>query len=104
MIPFNPDSFKYNDVRRDYERLVQIHGADANDITGGFVADEKFFTLLRKPTKTHARDMYWDLITHTATSGFEDGTGGSKPFTYDEEVCEIYEKYDLLVECERMFG
>ena len=42
---------RYEQAKADYENLDSPHGADANDLTGGFVIDEitsKIYNSLRK--------------------------------------------------------
>ncbi len=85
---------RYEQAKADYEFLKKHHGADCNDITGGYVADEKYFELLRNPSKKNAYEHYCGLISHYATCGSENHhtNAGDQPDFDNEEVCEIFRR------------
>lgn len=61
----------YFEVRKDFERLVELHdGEYPYDFTGGFVFEEKGMKLMECPTKKKATDIYIDLITYSLRAGF----------------------------------
>lgn len=89
---------KYEDARKDYERLVEIHdGEDVADFTGGFVFEEKGMELLRNPCKRVAKKIYCDLIHYASYSGFEDARSmrhnGNGAIRRTDEVIEIFERH-----------
>lgn len=85
---------RYEQAKADYEFLVEHHGEDCSDLTGGYVADDEYFELLRNPTKKNAYYHYCRLISHYASCGYEDGTSskGSRPDFDNEEVCEVFRR------------
>lgn len=88
---------RYKEAREDYEFLVKHHGADVNDLTGGFVLEDHCFELLKNPTKTRAARLYEDMIIHSYTVGFEGlGLRCIPADLYDERVVEIYERYGCM--------
>lgn len=82
----------YEEYKKDYEFLVSHHGGHAEDLTGGWVEGDKLFQLLENPTKKEAGNIYWSLITYSATAGFE---GSVQPDRYNDEVKALYEKYGI---------
>lgn len=92
-------SKRYQQARKDYESLVAHHGNyDVDDLTGGFVSDDHFWEILRKPTKTEAAKKYEALIHYSFYAGFGDGGQGCiyEPDLENEQVREIYERYGCL--------
>lgn len=85
---------RYEQAKADYEFLKEHHGADCNDLTGGYVADEQYFELLRNPSKKNAYHHYCALISHYATCGSEsyDSNSGNEPNFDNEKVCEIFRR------------
>ena len=95
---------RYEQARADYEFLKEHHGADCSDLTGGYVADDEYFKLLRNPTKKHAYEHYCALIQHYASAGHEDLQGGGRPNFNNEKVCEIFRRHCLEDEVLRRWG
>lgn len=86
---------RYEEAKADYEFLKEHHGADCNDLTGGYVADEKYFELLRNPSKKNAYEHYCSLITYFSQVGFEPSNStnsGDQPNFDNEKVCEIFRR------------
>ena len=86
---------RYEQAKADYEYLVSHHGADVYDLTGGYVAEDEYFKLLRNPSKKNAWLHYCALIQHFATVGYEpsnNDNAGKRPDFEDEEVCEIFRR------------
>ncbi len=59
----------YEQARKDHEFLWSIGSAD--DMTGGYVDQQDLDKLLKKPTKSTARDCYCDQIAFWFQSGPE---------------------------------
>jgi len=91
---------RYQQARKDYKFLKEHHGADVNDLTGGFGLEDHCFELLECPTKTRAAQLYEDLIRYSFDMGFEgEGYGNRNRMEVDledEQVREIYERYGML--------
>lgn len=88
---------RYQQARKDYEFLKGHHDGDVNDLTGGFGIDDHCFELLENPTKTRAAKLYEDLVEHSFYAGFEsDGNGSRDVDLENEQVREIYERYECL--------
>lgn len=86
---------RYLQAKKDYEYLVEHHGSGCNDLTGGYVADEAYFELLRNPTKKNAYHHYCNLISYFAYAGYEKDSHsnkGSEPDFGDDEVCNIFRR------------
>ena len=91
---------KYEDARRDYERLVEIHdGEDVADFTGGFVFEDKAMELMRCPCKRVAKGIYCDLIHYASYSGFENAFAFSDngAIKRTDEVIEIFERHNCEI-------
>lgn len=80
----------YLEARKDYEYLCRHHGDSPDDITGGWLADEKLFDLLKNPCKKQAWHIYSSLILRSYEFGFE---GGIVPDMDDSETVAIYERH-----------
>lgn len=96
---------RYNTARKDYNTLIRLYDASgADDITGGWVADEKLFDLLENPCKKTASEIYESLILRCYTSGFEGGIDWDEdcPTTMDifERHCCSYDTGWSLLEGE----
>lgn len=66
---------RYKTAQKDYNTLLRLYNSSgADDITGGWVADERLFELLENPCKKVAAEIYESLILRCYTCGFEEGT------------------------------
>ena len=85
----------YEEAKRDYERLVEIHdGEDVYDFTGGFSFESCAIELMRNPCKRVAKEIYCNLISYAGYKGFESMSiryGGGIRRT--DEVIEIFERH-----------
>jgi len=87
---------RYEQVREDFERLVEIHdGEYPYDWTGGFVFEERAMELMQNPNKAKASKIYREAITYSMQNGFSpsaprDNKGVIKD---TKEVRGIYYKY-----------
>ena len=62
----------YEEAKRDYERLVEIHdGEDVYDFAGGFCFEFCAMELMRNPCKRVAKEIYCSLISYASYKGFE---------------------------------
>jgi hypothetical protein len=92
------EMMRYEQVREDFERLVEIHdGEYPYDWTGGFVFEEHAMELMQNPTKAKAAKIYRDAIVYSSYSGFAFvGYGDEQAIIKNtEEVREIYKRYGV---------
>lgn len=90
---------KYNKAKEDYNYLVQHHGQEPNDMTGGYNEGESYIELLENPSKSTAYRHYVSLIEYSSTWGFqsEDGNVVGRDWDTEDERCvEIYKYYGCL--------
>lgn len=84
----------YNQLLNDYTRIIDKYG-EPEDMTGGFVDQEKFWELLKCPTKQKAADIIKQILDY----GFQfDGyynseTDGRIDIEGCELLTEIYNRY-----------
>lgn len=95
---------RYEQVKKDYKRLVELHDGDTvPDYCGAWCTNDQLDILLDCPTYKVALGMFSDLITRTFDTGFGDRQRGyvthdkyplseCPPRLHIPEVCEIYER------------
>ena len=90
---------KYNKAKEDYNYLVEHHGQEPNDMTGGFVEGDFYKELLENPSKSTAYKHYVKLIEYSSHAGFESANGCVGGFGWDTEDIRcrgIYEYYGCI--------
>lgn len=83
----------YEQARKDHEYLWSI--APAYDMTGGYTDQEDLVRLLKRPTKSTARDCYVSQIEHWFFAGPSSHNGDDRaevPWD-DQRVLEISSRY-----------
>ena len=85
--------FKYEEVRRDYEEIKKLCGADPNDLCGALCNTQGLFKMLENPCKKQALKMYLTLIEAYSYKGSENSFSNEGILITDEEVLNILEKY-----------
>jgi hypothetical protein len=105
MANIKKESSLYFEVRKDFERLVELHNWEyPYDFTGGFVFEEKGMQLMECPTKKKATDVYIDLIAYSMRSRFGSLDSEYGVINKCEEVREIYRGYFEDEEVDRCFS
>lgn len=84
----------YEQARADHEYLWTTFGP-AYDMTGGYVDSDDLEKLLKRPTKTAARDCYVDQIYYWFEAGPEDH--GDK-WKSDPHTTEIAGRYSIQLD------
>ena len=90
------EMMRYEQVREDFERLVEIHdGEYPYDWTGGFVFEEHAMELMQNPNKAKASKIYREAIIYSMQNGFSSSAPrDNKGVIKDtKEVRGIYHKY-----------
>jgi hypothetical protein len=98
MLQIKREIMRYEQVREDFEKLVEIHdGEYPYDWTGGFVFESYGMELMRNPNKAKAAKIYRDAITYSSYSGFASVDYGDKQaiIKNTKEVREIYKRYGV---------
>ena len=97
---------EYQQAKTDYKYLVAHHKADIYDITGGYIDGEQYKKLLDNPSKSNAYRHFVDMITYSASNGFDiyaHNEGGSPDFD-DKRTVGIYRKYNCSYEVSEKWG
>lgn len=96
---------KHKQAEEDYYYMTGKYGAP-NDLTGGYVVDEEFFELLKKPNRAKAYNLYCDLICYGFNQSPESYVWVTEPLSSsaiddwhdhyiknDEIAVQIYDRY-----------
>lgn len=86
-------STRYEEKKRDYDRLREICGHEISDLCGAWCNTENLFLLLENPSKKTATRLYCSLISSYYSKGY-DGPGGqaTQLDLMDAEVYEIFKR------------